>query len=89
MCLFLPESNRLYLRTTLYLKRTAFGKKPLPAGAPCQDRAGRPKFSSTGGAENIYWRPQPLPHPVLYEGPAPTRGRRKPTLKTREGVKGE
>src|ERR1044072_1500023 len=26
-CLFVTESNRLYLRTTLYLKRTAFGKR--------------------------------------------------------------
>ena len=26
-CLFVTESNRRYLRTTLYLKRTAFGKR--------------------------------------------------------------
>ena len=28
LCLFVTESNR-YLRTTLYLKRPAFGKRPL------------------------------------------------------------
>src|SRR5215207_9405737 len=41
-CLFVTESNRRYLRTTLYLKRTAFGKRPpLQFERPRVERARR------------------------------------------------
>jgi len=38
-CLFFTESNRLYLRTTLYLKRTAFGKRPFSSDGAAAGRA--------------------------------------------------